>query len=115
MSSDSSVVLPNVKVVFVGEPKSGKSTVIAVSQIGHIPEYIPNVSGHSCIDEGTIHLDSHTLQIWDTVAHPDWDRLRPLCYPQTDLFIFCMDISDIQSFESNVIQNKRITECYHYI
>jgi Ras-related C3 botulinum toxin substrate 1 len=40
-----------------------------------------------------------TLGLWDTAAHEDYDRLRPLSYPQTDVFLIYFSIISPASFE----------------
>lgn len=41
------------------------------------------------------------LGLWDTAPeHEDYDRLRPLSYPQTDVFILCFSITSRYSFEA---------------
>ena len=32
------------------------------------------------------------LSIWDTAGQEDYDRLRPLSYPQTDVFLICFSV-----------------------
>jgi len=44
------------------------------------------------------------LGLWDTAGQEGYDRLRPLSYPQTDVFIICCSISQPQSFAN--IENK---------
>mgnify|MGYP002831969713 CR=1 FL=1 len=50
----------------------------------------------------TINLDGKTikLQIWDTAGQEDYDRLRPLSYPQTDVFLICFSIVSPPSFDN---------------
>ena len=41
-----------------------------------------------------------TLQIWDTAGQEDYDRLRPLSYPQTDVFLVAFSLISRASFEN---------------
>jgi len=38
--------------------------------------------------------------IWDTAGSSDYDGLRPLAFPQTDVFIVCFSIISWQSFQN---------------
>lgn len=40
------------------------------------------------------------LALWDTAGQEEYDRLRPLCYPETDVVLACFAIDQIQSFEN---------------
>ena len=40
------------------------------------------------------------LGIWDTSGQEDYPRLRPLSYPQTDVFLIVFSVSNIESFEN---------------
>ncbi len=42
----------------------------------------------------------HILSLWDTIGDEAYDRLRPLCYPQADVFLICFSIAETPSFES---------------
>ena len=42
----------------------------------------------------------HVLSLWDTIGDEAYDRLRPLCYPNADVFLICFSIVEPSSFES---------------
>lgn len=40
------------------------------------------------------------LGLWDTAGQEDYDRLRPLSYPQTDVFLICFSLAGRASLEN---------------
>jgi small GTP-binding protein len=52
------------------------------------------------------------LGLWDTAGPEDYDRLRPLSYPQTDVFLMCFAINRRQSFDNLVA--KWVPEIRHH-
>merc|ERR1719420_151565 len=53
-----------------------------------------------------------TLGLWDTAGQEDYDRLRPLSYPQTDCFILCFSVTNRASFAN--AQSKWADELRHH-
>jgi Ras-related C3 botulinum toxin substrate 1 len=52
------------------------------------------------------------LGLWDTAGQEDYDRLRPLSYPQTDVFLVCFSVVSPPSFENITV--KWIPELKHH-
>lgn len=44
--------------------------------------------------------EPYTLGLFDTAGQEDYDRLRPLSYPQTDVFLVCFSVVSTSSFEN---------------
>merc|ERR1719203_544043 len=52
------------------------------------------------------------LGLWDTAGQEDYDRLRPLSYPQTDVFLICFSVVSKASFEN--VKAKWVPEIEHH-
>ena len=44
--------------------------------------------------------EPYTLGLFDTAGQEDYDRLRPLSYPQTDVFLVCFSVVSPSSLEN---------------
>ena len=53
-----------------------------------------------------------SLGLWDTAGQEDYDRLRPLSYPQTDVFLICFSLVSPPSFEN--VRTKWWPEISHH-
>lgn len=80
------------KVVIVGDGESGKTCLLHVFFEGIYPEvYVPTVF-NSFTTAINVNGKTVNLALWDTAGQDDYDRLRPLSYPNSDVIIICYSI-----------------------
>lgn len=56
--------------------------------------------------------EPYTLGLFDTAGQEDYDRLRPLSYPQTDVFLVCFSVVSPSSYEN--VKEKWQPEITHH-
>ncbi|XP_004627223.1 rho-related GTP-binding protein RhoD [Octodon degus] len=92
--------VPSIKVVLVGDGGCGKTSLLMVFTNGDFPErYTPTVFERHVVKMHMKGKPVH-LQIWDTAGQDDYDRLRPLFYPDASVLLLCFDVTSPNSFEN---------------
>jgi len=91
------MVPPRKKLVIVGDGACGKTCLLTTFSKDQFPEdHIPTVFETDVAD---IEVDGTfvELALWDTAGQEDYDRLRPLSYPHTDVILMCFSIDNPDS------------------
>ena len=109
--------MQTIKCVVVGDGAVGKTCLLISYTTNKFPsEYVPTVRcAGTCVNVNNTHLlqvfdnyavtvmiggEPYTLGLFDTAGQEDYDRLRPLSYPQTDVFLVCFSVVSPSSFEN---------------
>ncbi|KAF5701430.1 GTP-binding protein rhoA [Fusarium globosum] len=79
---------------------------------GTFPEvYVPTVFENYVAD---VEVDGKhvELALWDTAGQEDYDRLRPLSYPDSHVILICFAVDSPDSLDN--VQEKWISEVLHF-
>jgi len=102
----------SIKLVAVGDGAVGKTSLFISHTTNRFPtEYVPTIFDAYAVSI-MIGEDTYCLGFWDTVGQEEYDHLRPLSYPQTDVFLVCFSVGMPASFQN--IKDKWFPEVHHH-
>ncbi|CAG0922420.1 unnamed protein product [Notodromas monacha] len=85
----------SIKITVVGDGNTGKTCMF------------DNFNADVVVDD-----TKHNITLWDTAGQEDYERLRPLSYPHTKVFLLCFAVNSRASFEN--IVHKWAPELKHH-
>jgi len=86
--------------------------LLIVFSKGTFPEvYVPTVFENYVAD---VEVDGKRVELalWDTAGQEDYDRLRPLSYPDSHVILICFAVDSPDSLDN--VQEKWISEVNHF-
>ncbi|KAK6489595.1 ras-like protein family member Ua isoform X1 [Huso huso] len=89
-----------VKCVLIGDGAVGKtSLVVSYTTNGYPNEYIPTAFDNFA---AVVAVDGRPvkLQLCDTAGQDEFDKLRPMCYTNTGIFLLCFSVVSPSSFQN---------------
>ncbi|XP_078385026.1 ras-like GTP-binding protein RHO [Oculina patagonica] len=98
------------KLVIVGDAACGKVSILTAfckDQSVYVPRVFENYATKIEVDGSTVEL-----ALWDTSGQEDFQKLRPLSYPDTDAILMCFSIDSPDSLEN--IQERWTPEVRHF-
>ncbi|KAH8824472.1 small GTPase-binding protein [Flagelloscypha sp. PMI_526] len=101
------------KLVIVGDGAVGKTSLLNRFAHGRdYDEYVPTVF-ESYVADLPVHGHNVELALWDTAGSEDYDRLRPLSYPDSHVVLIAFSLASPESLDN--VQEKWIDEIRHFI
>lgn len=106
------MTVKNLKCVVVGDGATGKTSMLVLFttntfDASYLPTVFDNHSAMLSVDNQIV-----ALNMFDTAGQEDLDRLRPLSYPLTDVFVVTFSVISQSSFAS--VSEKWVPEIRRY-
>ena len=105
-----------IKFVCVGNDGVGKTSLLFAIAGIRLPTTlaVPTLYEYQHQQPPSITVDerAYRLCLWDSFGGEDYDRVRPLAYPQTDLFLVLFSLSNRHSFEA--VERHWVPEITHH-
>ena len=103
----------NMKIVVVGDGGCGKTCLLLAYTQNKFPSiYVPTVFENYVTAVQSPNGKTVELALWDTAGQEEYDRLRPLSYPDVDILLVCFAVDNEVSLEN--VKDMWFPEVNHY-
>ncbi|EAL44116.1 Rho family GTPase [Entamoeba histolytica HM-1:IMSS-B] len=101
-----------IKVVVVGDGTVGKTCLLISYTKNSFPKkYLPTVFDNY-LAKVQYKKQEVMMELWDTAGQEEFDRIRPLSYKDTDIFLLCFAVDNDRSIKN--ITSKWVPEVKHH-
>ncbi|XP_077293144.1 cdc42 homolog [Arctopsyche grandis] len=101
-----------IKCVIVGDGAVGKTALVMSYANNEFPVDCVPRGFDNCKVVVNIGQEPHDICLFDTAGQEDYDRMRPLTYPNTNVFLVCFSVVYRESFEN--VKFKWVPEIAHF-
>ncbi|ELP89243.1 Rho GTPase, putative [Entamoeba invadens IP1] len=102
----------SVKLVVIGDGAVGKTCMLMSYTSNDFPsDYVPTVFDNY-VANVSVQKKVVSLGLWDTAGQEEFDSLRPLSYPGTDIFLLCYAVNSSASLAN--LKDKWYPEIQKY-
>lgn len=112
MSDSETRFLQPLKCVVVGDGGVGKTSLLMSYTSKSFPtEYTPTIfDNYNTVI--TVDDKAYNLGLWDTAGQEEYDKMRTVSYPHTDVFVLCFSLVQPNSFDN--VKNRWHPELKEY-
>lgn len=103
----------NMKIVVVGDGGCGKTCLL----VSYVQQKFPEIYVPTVFENYVAHISTPTnkiieLALWDTAGQEEYDRLRPLSYPDVDVLLICFSLDNLTSLQN--VKDNWFPEVSHF-
>lgn len=105
--------MDRLKLVVVGDGAVGKTCLLWMyGESRFADEHVPTVMEMFSMHVNVLNKD-RAIELFDTAGQEDYNRLRPLAYPGTNVFFVCFSVDQETSF--NNVNQMWVPEVRHHV
>ncbi|CAG7819614.1 unnamed protein product [Allacma fusca] len=94
-------IMPDIKCVLVGDKNVGKEPLVVKYVKSKFPSEEIFYNGYQKYSKNVRLGETQiNMSLWDATGDEEWDRVRTMLYPETNVILMCFSIDDPTSFQN---------------